>query len=237
MAVRIPDYRFVRSNIPIEPVDATEALLASVQGIRVIQATFEKYIRAHTEELTAPGHRPKIEVYLEASKVMPKAVDEIVAAQAKLSEWVGAEELRRLVVQTFEQLPVRLEAWVGRSASRRPPRRRSGAISRRSRGGSSSCRQARGPTLGKLIEPGELGLCTPLAPGGAVGRVPLRRASKGAASMSKTRMPRPDVRSSPVGLAPRPVERRDGRECFSAACGPALPSEDSRASQTRAQQE
>ena len=39
------------------------------------------------------------------------------------------------------------------------------------------------------------------------------------------------------GEAPRPVERRDGRECLALRAGQALPAEDSRANQTRAQQE
>jgi hypothetical protein len=34
----------------------------------------------------------------------------LVATQAKLSEWVGADELRKIIVTTFDRLPTRLAA-------------------------------------------------------------------------------------------------------------------------------
>lgn len=108
MSVRTPERPLVRPEAALESVDAAELLLHSLRGIQRIQRAFEGYIAQHEHTLSAKRHRGALGVYFEAVKTLAKAVHELVATQAKLSEWVGAEELRRLVVTTFDRLPARL---------------------------------------------------------------------------------------------------------------------------------
>jgi hypothetical protein len=104
MTVKVPKRPLVRPETALEPVDAAELLLRSVGGIQRIQQAFEGYIARHEHTLSAKRHRGALGVYFEAVRTLAKAVHELVATQAKLSEWVGVEELRRLVVTTFDEL-------------------------------------------------------------------------------------------------------------------------------------
>jgi hypothetical protein len=110
MAVKAPARALVRPEPLIEPVDAAETLLASVHGLRRIQEVFRQYIEEHRATLTSKKHRAALALYMESAKALAKVVHELVVTQGKLAEWVGAEELRKLVVTTFDRLPARLEA-------------------------------------------------------------------------------------------------------------------------------
>jgi len=108
MSARAPGRALVRPEAALEPVDAAELLLRSVHGIQRIQRAFEAYITQHEHTLSAKRHRGALGVYLETVKTLAKVLHELVAAQTKLSEWVGAEELRKLTVTTFDRLVDRL---------------------------------------------------------------------------------------------------------------------------------
>ena len=88
----------------LEPIDAPATLLKSVAGIQRIQGAFEQYIAKHEAKLTGKKHRGALFVYLETVKTLSKGVQTLANVQAKLVEWAGVEELRKLIVETLEEL-------------------------------------------------------------------------------------------------------------------------------------
>ena len=88
----------------LEPIDAPTWLLRSVAGIQRIQDTLEQYVEQHKAKLAGKKHRPVLFVYLETIKTQAKAVQTLANVQARLVEWAGVEELRKLMVQTLDEM-------------------------------------------------------------------------------------------------------------------------------------
>jgi hypothetical protein len=120
-----------------------------VHGLQRIQEVSRVYIERH-RETTAKKHRAALTPYLEAAKALAQVVHELVVIQGKLAEWVGAEELRKIIVTTFDRLPDRLaELDRPRDAGGGGHHGEDRLTLRSSRGGSYSSDRAAYPTPGR----------------------------------------------------------------------------------------